>query len=116
MISRFVARRRRSRGLNPYYGTGWLAPQNKTPRREDGHNVEMNNVQNRANTESLDNPPPAYDPHRLPLYNNATASTASNSVHGDNENHQSHSRKHEGYHDRNESTQQDSNGVASSKV
>lgn len=73
----------------------------------------MNNGQNRANTESLENPPPAYDPHRLPLYNNATTSTVSNSVHGDNENHQNHSHKHEEYHGENESAQPASIDVAS---
>jgi hypothetical protein len=77
-ISRFVARRRRSRGLNPYYGTGWMAPQRQTSRPQNGDNVEMHNPQRRANTETLANPPPAYDPQRLPEYENTATTTIPN--------------------------------------
>ncbi|KAJ5983553.1 hypothetical protein N7481_005652 [Penicillium waksmanii] len=74
----FIARRRRNRGLSPYYGTGWMAPQRQTPQPRNGDNVEMHNPQRRANSETLDNPPPVYDPQRLPQYENTATTTIPN--------------------------------------
>lgn len=88
LIPRFLARRRRSRGLNPFYGTGWMAPQRQTSRPRNGDNVEMHNSQRRANTETLDHPPPAYDPQRLPQYENTATTTVPNNDQDKTENRQ----------------------------
>lgn len=58
----------------------------------------MNNQQRRrqADPEGEDNPPPAYDQQRLPPYTNT--SMASDSHHGNSEDLQGDSQKHEDHH------------------
>ena len=95
LVSRFLARRRRNRGLSPVYGTGWLAPQRQTSQGRNVQGLEMNNRQRRVDTELQNAPPPAYDPQRLPAYTNTTTTTLANDRHDKDELRQNGSHQEE---------------------
>lgn len=72
-----IARRRRRRGTQPYYGTGWMAP----PPKYSTHQDYQLNQQNAGSYSG--NPPPAYGqtPHQ-PQYSGTTTYNPNDGYYG----------------------------------